>query len=221
MHASPWPTPRVPIYSPSRPDPSEFRQPFWAHQMRAAFPFELRDHVEPLSERTPRSKHSISDWLPMRLAAEAVALPGIIYNDPIAPADFQSLSETQQAMALALYTAHHDGYIRADAVAQLVARREPWIAPFLLLRLGDMVEQVIEPISAVFNAGGAAAETLRLMLADSATLNPFVFRTVRSRSVGYWYTYYSREHPSREGHPGVSACKAIAAAVEPGALLKW
>ena len=157
----------------------------------------------------------------MRLAREAVALPSIIYNDPIAPADFENLSETQPAMALALYTSHHDGYIRADAVAQLVTRREPWIAPFLLLRLDDMVEQVIEPVATALNAGDPEAEALLRMLAESATLNPFVFRTVRSRSVGYWYTYYTREHPRRGGHPGVNACGNIVAAVEPSALLKW
>jgi hypothetical protein len=157
----------------------------------------------------------------MRLARQAVAIPHIVYNDPITPTDFASLSETEQLMAVALYSTHHDGYVRADAVAQLVGRREQWTAPFLLLRLGDMVEQVVEPVATALDAQAPDSEALRSMLAESAALNPFIFRRARSQSVGYWYTYYRREHAAKEDHPGVKACNAIAAEVEPGALLRW
>lgn len=220
MHPSPWPTARTWEYA-ARSEEREPKLPLRHDQVQAGFPQAMRRLADQVADVIPPDGLRPSLWVPLRLDDQAIAVPGRIYNAPI-PADaFEALSEDAQAMALTLYTSHHDGYVRQDAVTQLVERAERWMAPHLLLRIGDMVQEVVAPIADALMSGGANGAKLLELLAESATLNPAAFRTTRSRATGYWYTYYRREFPTREEHPGVAACERIVAALPASALLRW
>lgn len=181
-----------------------------------AFPLHLRDSALTIRPLIPWYRLPPTHWKGLRIGTEVVAIPDVFYNDPI-PADaFISLAEIEQVMVTTLYTLHHDGHVRENAVRQLLGRTEPWVSPFLMIAMGDMVQEVAHPIATWIREGGDTSGLRR-----AAIENPFAFRRARSRAVSYWHEYYTRLYRSRAEHPGVYASEMIAKSLEPQQLLRW
>jgi hypothetical protein len=89
--------------------------------------------------------------------------------------------EDRRPITLLLGTRHYDGYIREACVAALAERAEqgPDHFPFLLLAIGDYVEQVSDRAAAALLAW--EADDLRY----NAMSNPALVALVRARSVSY------------------------------------
>ncbi|MBV7537949.1 hypothetical protein KW842_19435 [Duganella sp. sic0402] len=100
-----------------------------------------------------------------------------------------------QTMLLCLGSRHHDGHLRQACVAQLLQRKEAWLAPFVIQLLGEYVVEIAEVIRAGLQQVDLAP--YRQFMAD----NPRYIHTVESRIISYWSCYYRHAYPHRADYP--------------------
>ncbi len=95
----------------------------------------------------------------------------------------------------ALLTRHHNGFVRAEALARLMAAAPAWAPAYVVPLVGEYVVEIIEQIEAA------------LIDQDAATYGAFVranlvfMALTRQRVASYWDCYW-RGRWRREEYPG-------------------
>ncbi len=99
--------------------------------------------------------------------------------------------------AQCLLTRSTDGYVRQRALIGLLAAREPWVVPFVVLLVGEYVVEIIEDIA-------ASLPTLdRAAYASFAKKNQPLMQLTRERVMSYYDCYYRSRYPDRRDYPGL------------------
>jgi hypothetical protein len=159
--------------------------------LRAAFPAALGSSVDAVIAVMPQPQHPLTKTdLRALVGDEELAVLGRLYVlEPTTAAS--KLTPIQRLILSALYSRHHDGFVRQRHVRQLLDVDHAWIPPFVILLLGEYVVQVGQLIA------DRVADLPRQTYIDFARANPAFMRVVRSRVVSYWWGYYGHV-PLRE-----------------------
>jgi hypothetical protein len=143
------------------------------------------------------------------VAGEPVVIPYRVYN-PAPPPDFASgLSRTEQAVAAAVYSRHHDGLVRQRALGMLLDCDEPWTAPFVVQLLGEYVIEICADIEKFTRTALPARPAMRASLSAFLRYNPCFAELTRQRAVSYWSCYYRALHVSRDAYPALTALSRL------------
>lgn len=168
----------------------------------AAFPSTV-DEVTGAAHALARGMTLSPDGFEVLVDGERVCIPERLYRAP--PAAF----EQGAGVVAALFTRHHDGFIRQRALKRLLEVGEPWAVPFLLRLVGEYVEEIIADIDAAFDR---LPERHWAAFVDA---NPTFVRLNASRVASYW-DYYYRQIP-RDEYVGFRLMKRIARLAQAGA----
>lgn len=169
-----------------------------------AFPDDLnRDtwHVLDVIPDDPNLKynrHNYSNFEELRLSDETLYIPYRIYYDVPNDSELSSLTDRQRTILYTLYTRHHDGYVRERNLKKAIdmARVDAWITPYLMLMVGEYVEEIVQVIydhRSLLNA-----DFVKTFVGE----NQRFYQTVQSRVVSYWDCYYRRKYPMKDQYVG-------------------
>ena len=107
----------------------------------------------------------------------------------------ESLNPIQCAMFHCLYTRHHDGHVREQHFAALLAPDQPaCVAPFAAQLLGEYVLPIQEQVRTFFRHN-------RAILAAFLAENPSYWRKQQNRSRSYWHCYHRLQYPDWPSYP--------------------
>lgn len=163
-----------------------------------AFPHELqRDACESL-DVLQESHLGYSDCEAFRLSGDVLSIPYRIYYDEPDHSQLSSLTCEQRVILYALYTRHHNGYVRESHVTTLLtyAHEHLWVTPYLMLPIGEYVKEIVEVI--YHNRFSLNGDFIRTFFREK----PRLYRTVQSRVASYWNCYYRRQYPEKQHYVG-------------------
>jgi hypothetical protein len=161
-----------------------------------AFPFAYRG----LATQAERALASFVDdnyrkpsiWV--QIGSASVYIPSRLHFKRI-DHDF-SLDELSLG-AKALLTRSTDGYLRQRALRTIIDIQQPWVAPFVVLLVGEYVVEIVEDI---LNSLGTLD---RAIYTEFVRENRQLMRIIRSRAASYWDLYYRGEYPDRRAYPAL------------------
>lgn len=163
-----------------------------------AFPSHMQKDVDRVLRAMPDSNLSYSDCDELKMSGQTILVPHRIYYDEPDDSLVLPLTVLQQAILNTLYTRHHDGYVRERNVRRIIAyaAKEIWVTPYLMLLIGEYVEEILQVISE--NRSLLDADFIRTFIGE----NPKFYRTIQSRVVSYWDCYYRGKYPKKEQYVG-------------------
>lgn len=113
------------------------------------------------------------------------------------------LSPLQKQMASCILTRHHDGFVREEALRQIIQCNESWVAPYIVGLLGDYVVEILEVLEE--NAPSLDHDIYANFIRDNAVF----FNLAASRAVSYWNCNSRRSCPDKNQYVGVKALKLL------------
>lgn len=182
-----------------------------------AFPTGLRASLSDALDALPRSANAPSgniatsnsrNWPAITVSGEPVEIPYRIYN-PVPPARLAPESSPVASAIDCLYTRHHDGFVRQQALRRVLTSEQSWAVPFVVQLLGEYVIEICEDILRFVEQDLARRPEmlpgLRAFVAD----NPDFIALTEQRATSYWECYYRGPHLYRETYPGLLALNAM------------
>jgi hypothetical protein len=161
----------------------------------AAFPSGMSGDVRAVLEVVPRDELGATEHgFDVFVANEQVRIPSRVYFREPPARTVTGLSEPQRLVLAALFTRHHDGFVRERSVRVIGSGADPWVAPFVVQLLGEYVTEIGQTIGTVIPAD-------RGIYRAFAEANPAYCRVVCSRMVNYWSLYYRRQVTSFADYP--------------------
>ena len=148
----------------------------------AAYPPELGEDVRQALRVVPVGRLDLHvDSLRVRVSDDlAIEMPSRVYFEVPGHGPLASLPDTQRAILYALFTRHHDGYVRERFLREILGRGERWLVPFLVDRLGEYVVEITMLLQRYANH--LDQEAVRAFL----TLNPKYRNALCQRVFSYW-----------------------------------
>jgi hypothetical protein len=161
---------------------------------------QLRPHVGKLENVTGENTVIHVDGervlIPRRINGRVPNLPS--ESDPVAP-----------LIISCLMSRHSDGRIRESHLRKLLGRGETWIAPFVLMLVGEYVIEIVELIRAAVERGGEVGGQANSTYAKLLRENPDFTQRLYSQCVSYWNAYYRGAYPDLSEYPGRRVLDAI------------
>lgn len=182
-----------------------------------AFPVGLRGSLSAVLADLPKSAFPPSgsvtssqsrEWPAITVVGERVEIPYRIYN-PLPPT---GLAPEGSKIALAidcLYTRHHDGFVRQQALHRVLAAEDPWVVPFVIQLLGEYVVEICEDIQRFAQAALPQRPAMIREVHSFARDNPDFIVLTEQRATSYWECYYRRPHLYRDTYPGLLALRSM------------
>lgn len=110
----------------------------------------------------------------------------------------------RRSLALCLGTRHSDGRVREACLREVLGVDEPWVAPFVVLLLGEYVVEIVEAIAVALPSLNTAH------LGSFVQQNPAFMATTRRRATSYWNCYYRGRSPKLADYPAIRVLDALA-----------
>ena len=161
-----------------------------------AFPAACQAEAAQLLARMhhPRSSSPTSEPDKLLLGDQTIRLIRRQYGLAIARRP-ESLNPVQRAMFHCLHTRHHDGHVREQHFAALLAPGQPaFTAPFAAQLLGEYVLPIQEQVRTFFRHN-------RAILAAFLAENPTYWRKQQNRIRSYWHCYHCHQYPDWPSYP--------------------
>ncbi|MFC2589629.1 MAG: hypothetical protein ACFNZS_06635 [Ottowia sp.] len=161
-----------------------------------AFPAACQAEAAQLLARMhhPRSSSPTSEPDKLLLGGQTIRLIRRQYGLVIAHRP-ESLNPIQCAMFHCLHTRHHDGHVREQHFAALLAPDQPaFVAPFAAQLLGEYVLPIQEQVRTFFRHN-------RAILAAFLAENPAYWRKQQNRIRSYWHCYHHLQYPDWPSYP--------------------
>lgn len=98
-----------------------------------------------------------------------------------------------------LITRATDGRLRQQAVRSVIDLQCPWVAPFVLMLLGEYVIEIVEDVR------DALPVLDQSVYANLVRENRQTVQRLRARATSYWDAYYRRQYPQKRDYPGLHA----------------
>lgn len=137
----------------------------------------------------------------MEVSGKTIYVPSRFhFLDTVARAD---ISHRAFPAAQCLLTRSTDGYLRQRALNAILSLREPWIAPFVVLLIGEYVVEIVLDIQA------SLPSLDREIYSNFVRENRGIMRTIRSKAVSYWDAYYRNRFPDRAAYPGLVVLRQL------------
>ena len=147
----------------------------------------------------PQSKHApMFEDTKINLRGESLLVDCRLYNDLPSYEDTHNMSLVQRLMLSALYTKHHNGYLRELHLDKLFNHSEYWIPPFIFHLIGEHVPEITEKI---YSFRHVLYE--RRIYREFADENPDYMQLQLQRCISYWHAYNRGKYPDKESFPGV------------------
>lgn len=163
--ATPMPLPGIPALDLSLAFPAALRSAASALTGDAAWHSEHRHHV-----------------YQVMLDGQMLTIPWRLYFERGLPLDDAGRDATARGIAWCLGTRHHDGYLREECLARLLAAPQGWMAPFIVHLVGEYVIEIVQRIEAALPVLDA---DMRAALAAFVRENPAYLDTIKRRTVSY------------------------------------
>jgi len=182
-------------------------RPDGLERIAAAFPSQLAAEVAavctviPLATTLPPTSADIG---PITLAGERLRIPQRIYWGEPTEAAANSLHERERLILSAIYTRHHNGFVRERALREVIRSREHLVQPFIVQLLGEYVLEIIKIIE---------AELPEPILAEYAAFlhgNGKFLELTRARATSYWNAYARSEFPRLREYPALRMLERLA-----------
>jgi alanyl-tRNA synthetase len=117
-------------------------------------------------------------------------------------ADHEAI-ETISVAAVCLISRSTDGYLRQRAIRRILNVQEKWVAPYIVLPLGEYVDEISSDIFM------SLAQLKRDIYAQFVLENRSLMRSLRARAISYWDCYYRASYPERRGYPALAALHGL------------
>jgi hypothetical protein len=189
-----------------------------SESLAGAFPAWLAPLVEGIQRSLPAAPFGPSGsvtvsnsraWPGLVVAGEPVVIPKRVYNPELPVRQATGLARLEAAVTAAIYSRHHDGYVRRRQLGTLLDAGEPWAAPFIVQLLGEYVIEIHRDIEAfartVLPARPPARESLSAFLRD----NPGFGVLTGQRATSYWSCYHRGLHASQDTYPALAALSML------------
>jgi hypothetical protein len=134
------------------------------------------------------SNHLIQD--------EEITIPTRIYFNEPADSEISKLTETQLQILNCIFLRSANGYVRERNLRQLNGNYTPWIAPYIILTIGDYVIQNLLQLESQLNQENI--KTLKKYISQ----NPKIWKLQKARMTSYWNCYYREEFEDMEEYVG-------------------
>jgi len=164
-----------------------------------AFPFgiaslanEAASELSPFVDDTYRQRSEAIDVM-----GQMIAIPRRLH--------FVGLSVSSDALdqlnpaSRCLVTRATDGHLRQHAVRSVIDHRSPWVAPFVLMLLGEYVIEIVEDIR------DALPVLDQSVYANFVRENRQTVQRLRARATSYWDAYHRQRYPQKRDYPGLQA----------------
>ena len=171
----------------------------------AAFPAAIGPDVRAALRHVPASDHAPSeqDIGPIQIAGEHLHIPYRIYAAEPDSLNWKTVGRQQGLVLCALYTRHHDGYVREKYIKVLLSAEEEWVAPFVIQMLGEYVVEIVQLLEP--HVAHLSSESYLRFLKE----NQLFFSLTRQRLVSYWDCYYRSQFPRLEDYPAFRVVEVL------------
>ncbi|MGV9008025.1 MAG: hypothetical protein ACOH1H_14950 [Brevundimonas sp.] len=166
---------------------------------RRAFPFgmsalanEAASELSPFVDDAYRQRSEAID-----VTGQMVAIPRRLH--------FAGLSVTTERLSnfnpasRCLITRATDGRLRQQALRSVIDHQSAWVAPFVLMLLGEYVIEIVEDIR------DALPVLDQSVYANLVRENRQTVQKLRARATSYWDAYHRPQYPQKRDYPGLQA----------------
>ncbi|WSQ11536.1 hypothetical protein OG604_29440 [Streptomyces sp. NBC_01231] len=191
------------------------------HVLMAAFPTRLTDDVQSVLAVMPDARLAPVDPFEVQVQGETVAIPSRIYNEEPGADLERPLTGTQQVILHCLYSRHSDGRVRQHHLEQIVASREPWVAPFVVQLAGEYVLEILDAIGQGLADLAVPGSSQSRLYGEFIAQNPAFFARTERRVVSYWSCYYRWKYALFATYPGCALMESFRAAASDHVGERW
>jgi hypothetical protein len=170
---------------------------------RRAFPFGIAalanaaaSELSPFIDDTYRRPSE-----PICIKGKIIAVPQRLHFVGLS-ADSDRLNSLNPA-SHCLITRATDGRLRQQALRFVVDHQSSWVAPFVLVLLGEYVIEIVEDVR------DALPVLDRSVYANLVRENRPSVQRLRAKATSYWNAYYRHRYPQKRDYPGLQAIDEI------------
>lgn len=186
-------------------------------QLLRAFPSTAWSDVQPAVDLVPPADYSPvgqitesnnADWPAITLGGEMLEIPDRIYNDFPARA-ITRLAPASRVAAGCIYSRHHDGHTRQQALHLALSHDVEWSAPFVVQLLGEYIVEICMDIERFLaDAPAARPRTIRGLRHFTESNSDFMALT-RDRAASYWSEYHRADYATADDYPAIRALRRL------------
>jgi len=170
--------------------------------IKQAFPQELEDALTSLFTKfeIETKRVAIGEEIVV-LGNETVRIPSRIYWTPPTSLTSFKLTSLEKDLLNCIFTRHSNGFVRQEALKNIINSNNYWVTPFILLLAGEYVLAILEDIYSCFD------EITPSALSTFILQNPIFYNRIKARIQSYWNCYYRIQFPEKIEHIKVSQDK--------------
>jgi hypothetical protein len=143
------------------------------------------------------------------VAGEPVVIPARIHNPEPSPGAVAGMSRVEVVVTAAIYSRHHDGYVRQRQLGTLLGADEPWTAPFIVQLLGEYVIEICRDIEWFARTAFPARPAMQESMSAFFSENRCFAALTRQRAISYWSCFYRGLHASQDSYPALAALSML------------
>ena len=186
-------------------------------QLLRAFPSTARSDAQPAVDLVPPADYSPlglihesnnSDWPAVTFGGEMLEIPDRIYNEFPAHA-VTTLKPASRVAAGCIYTRHHDGHRRQEALRLALSHDVEWSAPFVVQLLGEYIVEICVDIEQFLADASSTHPNALQGLRHFTESNPDFMALTRARAASYWSEYYRADFSTTDDYPAVRALRRL------------
>jgi hypothetical protein len=166
---------------------------------RRAFPFgmaaladDAASELSPFVDDTYRQRSEAID-----VTGQMIAIPRRLHFVGLS-AGSDRLGNLKPASSC-LVTRATDGRLRQQAVRSIIHHQSAWVAPFVLMLLGEYVIEIVEDVR------DALPVLDRSVYANLIRENRQTVQKLRARATSYWDAYHRPQYTLKRDYPGLQA----------------
>jgi hypothetical protein len=148
-------------------------------------------------------------WPGLVVVGEPVVIPARVCSPELSPRVIGGLSDLEAAVAAAIYSRHHDGFVRQRQLGTLLDADEPWTAPFIVQLLGEYVIQICRDIEEFARTALPGRPAMQEKLSAFFQENRCFAELTRRRAISYWSCYYRDLFASPDDYPALAALSIL------------
>jgi hypothetical protein len=148
-------------------------------------------------------------WPGLVVTGEPVVIPARVYNPEPSSLTVAGLSHAETVVIAAIYSRHHDGFVRQRQLAMLLGSDEPWTAPFIVQLLGEYVIEISRDIERFARTAFLARPAMQEGMSAFFRENRCFAALTRQRAISYWSCYYRSLHATKDTYPALAALSML------------
>lgn len=186
-------------------------------QLLRAFPSIAQSDAQPAVDLVPPADYSPvglihesnnAEWSAITFDGEILEIPDRIYNGFPARA-ITRLAPASRVAAGCIYTRHHDGHTRQQALHLALSHDVEWSAPFVAQLLGEYIVEICVDIERFLADASSTHPNAIRGLRHFTEPNPDFMVLTRARAASYWSEYYRADYATADDYPAIRALRRL------------